>query len=476
MKPNIANRFLLPVKEFADILSQGQGAPVWVHYAPFGRWSHPTFGTTYMTVDKAHKMVKNFNDNVRGIDIMTDYEHGMDPAKGNKASGQIVKAEVRGDGLWTLVKFTTNAVKEIKDGEWKYWSPSFHERWTNPMDDVEHEAVIEGGALTNKPWIKGMVPLNFSEHVTDPDPNLAHYRINTEGEKDVVEIKMGDEDWRIATVDECAEWEHSEPGTGSPPPPRLDEDDRSGDRNGSGSRRPTPPPEPEGYPENHSKEGSVVKLKKEVLDALGITPGKDDEVDETVVEERVLAMFSELKPLKDAEATRSREKSFAEQFPVEFAEMQRGRNDRLTTESKRFSEQFERLTIGEGDDAKKSTRGLSGLALDQIAEAHKAFNEGTPEGVQSGLKLFGEALTTITSDKGIVDYGEGGSSREVNDNGGVIPSEAKEVKKAFAELATKKQVEAGGATKMSWGDAVSAAAAENPQLAKAYSELSNPQA
>lgn len=472
MKPNIANRFLLPVKEFADILAQGMGAPVWVHYAPFGRWSHPTFGVTTMTVDKAHKMVKNFNDNVRGIDIMTDYEHGQDPAKGTKASGQILKAEVRGTGLWTLVQFTANAAKEIRDGEWKYWSPSFHERWTNPMDDTEHEAVIEGGALTNKPWIKGMVPLNFSEYVDDTDPNLLHFRINTEGDEDVIEVKVGDDEWRVATTDECADLEHSEPGTGSPPPPRTDEDDRSGDRDGSGSRRPTPPPPPEGYPENHSEEGSVVKLKKEVVEVLGITPGTDGEVGETVVEEKVLAMFSELKPLKEAEATRNREKSFEAQFPVEFAEMQRGRNERLTRESKQFSEKFARLTVGEGDEAKKSTRGLSALALDQIAEAHKAFSEGDSE---AGLKLFSESLTTITSDKGIVDYGESGSSREGETNN-VVPAEALAIKKQFAELAQVQIAEAGGADKMSWGDAVAAASRKNPELAKAYSELSNPQA
>lgn len=38
-----------------------------------------------------------------------------------------------------------------------------------------------------------------------------------------------------------AELEHSEPGTGSPPEPRKDHDDYSGDLRGKGIRRDTPP-------------------------------------------------------------------------------------------------------------------------------------------------------------------------------------------------------------------------------------------
>lgn len=37
------------------------------------------------------------------------------------------------------------------------------------------------------------------------------------------------------------EMEHSEPGSGTPPTPRTDHDDMSGDKDGRGIRRPTPP-------------------------------------------------------------------------------------------------------------------------------------------------------------------------------------------------------------------------------------------
>jgi hypothetical protein len=63
--------------------------------------------------------------------------------------------------------------------------------------------------------------------------------------------------------------EHSEPGTGSPPAPRTDEDDKSGDKDGEGIRRDTPPPQDE-------KEGSDMKLSANALKLLGLPEDADE--------------------------------------------------------------------------------------------------------------------------------------------------------------------------------------------------------
>lgn len=461
-----SNSFLIPVKQFSGILAQGGDSPVWIHYAPFGRWSHPVYGVTTMTVDKANKMVRNFHDKVRGTDIMLDYEHGMDPAKGAKASGQIVDMQVRADGVWVAAKFTDTAKQEIASGEWKYFSPEFYEEWQNPMDDSKHEAVAAGGALTNKPWIKGMVPLNFSEVILGETTDNLRYKV---GDDEELLVSVDGEKWRPATTDEVTEWEHSEPGFGGTPSPRLDEDEKSGDKGGSGSRRDTPPPEPDS-----KKEGSVVKLSKEAAEALGITLDAKSEVDEQAVDKAVVAMFSELKPLREAKAAQDREKAFSEAFPEEYEELKKQRDSRLATEAARFSERFERLNKqeGEGDDVKivPTSKGFSGLALEKIQTAHKEFAAGNTE---EGLKAFGEALDTITGPAGIVDYGEDGSSRNSDDDK-TVPNDAKEAAKKFAEVVQAIQTREGGASKCSWGDALGIAARENPELAKKYSEASAP--
>jgi hypothetical protein len=460
---------LIPIKAFAEGLATNTGdESVWIHYAPLGSWSHPQFGRTTITTEKATKLVDSFHKKVRGQDILTDYDHGLDANKGGKASGEIVDMEVRNDGVWSAIKFTETAKDEIAKGEWKYFSPEFYEEWVNPMTDTVHEMVPSGGGLTNKPWIKGMVPINFSEVVVEE--NFVKFRKEKDatGDAEHYIIIDGDEE-RIATVDEVAEWEHSEPGTGSPPVPDLEsEPDPGGDNNGSGSRRDSPPPQPG----NHKKEGSVVKLSKEAAEALGITLGDEGEIDEQEVDKRVLVMFSELKPLREAELTRNRERAFSEQFPVEHAELMAQRNGRLESEAKKFSEQYERLTIGEGDEATKSTRGLSALALDKVQETHKLFAEGK---TSEGMKAFSEMMSTITSDKGIVDYGEKGSGREGENNDDTVPTDKLEAARKFSELAIKSQKDAKAAGEpLSWGDAVSKTANEHPELWAAYNGSPTP--
>jgi hypothetical protein len=466
--------FLINVKQFSEGLDNPDG--VWIHYAPYGRWSHPNYGVTYMTVDKAGKMVKNFNENVRGQDILLDYEHGEDKAKGNKASGQIVAMEARSDGIWSKVKFTDTAKAEIKSGEWKYFSPQFHEKWKNPMNDAEYEAVAAGGGLTNRPWIKGMVPLNFSEVMVEVDDatidtstpvvplrfRTVETRVGNTIIKTVTEVSEdGGNEWREATKDECVEWEHSEPGTGSPPTPRTDEDDKSGDLDGGGIRRDSPPPAFE-----NNEEGSDMKLSKEALAALGLP----EDATEDQVSDGIIKGFSELKVYKDKAAADDRQKSFAEQFPDEYAEMQRNKDERLSNDAKRFSENIKMFTEtkGDGDNAVTTPtgKGFSALALEKIQATHVAINKGDEEGA---LKSFSEALTTITSNAGIVDYKEHGSNRENNDEM-EVPSDRVEIGKKFSEAVKAVQVEAGGPEKMSWGDALAATASKHPELAKAYSE------
>lgn len=461
---------IVPVKAFAEALAKAPvDDPIWIQYSPFGKWSHPMFGTTTMTVDKAEKIVKNFKDNVRQQDLITDYEHGLDPNKGGKASGQIVDFDIRPDGLYSAVKFTDTAREEIAAGEWRYFSPEFFETWVNPMDDSVHEAVAAGGGLTNKPWIKGMVPINFSEVVLERE--YLRGKKNSTGDWVVSEDGSS---WRKPTTDEVAELEHSDPGTGSPPAPRPNEDDISGDKDGSGSRRDTPP-NPD-VTDSTDEEGRIVKLSKEAAEALGLTFDAEGNLDEDAVDKAVLKMFSEYIPLRDAEAAKSREKTMAQQFPEEYAELMAQRESRLDNEAKQFSEQYARLhkTEGEGDEAKTVLldKGLSALALEKVQKTHKLFSQGN---VADGMKSFSEMMVTITGEAGIVDYSEHGSSRTGDEDNDTIPTKRLEVAKAFSEKVAAVQKEAGGPDKMSWGDALAKAAVENPALAKAYQDSQLPQ-
>lgn len=159
--------YFVPVGSLA--FSEGvwiEGNRKWIKVVPYDSWDHPMFGETVVTRENALEMKTNFDRGVLGVNAHTDYEHGLDPTKGKKASGKYLELDVRDDGLWGLVEFTPEAVKEIDDGEWNYFSPMFNNDkypFEHPHTKDKIPWVVRGGGVTNQPWIKGMPPLNFSE-------------------------------------------------------------------------------------------------------------------------------------------------------------------------------------------------------------------------------------------------------------------------------------------------------------------------
>lgn len=445
----------IPTKGFTD-LGELTDRKHWIQIFPFGHWPHPLFTDTTINKDTAEEFVKNFHDNVRRQKISTDYEHGTDPAKGTKASGEYLDMEVREDGVYAQVEWTENAFSEIKAGEWKYFSPLFLDVWDDAEIGMTYQNVVIGGGLTNKPYMKDMVPINFSEAVLEEQ--TVKYRF-----KDSKWIASDDngESWRNATTDEVAELEHSEPGTGTPPEPRKDEDDRSGDKDGAGQRRETPPPQ------DVVKEGSEVKLTKETLVLLGLP----EDADEGTVNTTVTELFQMVEPLKKFHEENKAAKKFSEDYPEQAAEMERLRQKEDERIAKSFSERYERIVTveGEGDAAKRvsTAKGLSGLVLTEIEGMAKKFSEGT-----ATIGDVQKVLDAITTDKAIVDYSEVGSGRVREEDNFDSENVAKQFAEKALEIMNKANAENDGS--MSWGDAIVAASKLHPEMAKAYSERSTP--
>ena len=214
-----------------------------------------------------------------------------------------------------------------------------------------------------------------------------------------------------------------------------------------------------------------MKLSADALKLLGLP----EDADEAAVNSAISTAFADLPELKEFSEKNKKEKAFAEAYPEEAAKLKKLEEDNNELAAKAFSERFSRIVTvdGEGDEAKRvnTTKGFSGLVLDKIASFAKGFNEGTAD-----LKGFSEVLDAITVDKAIVDYGEIGSTR-VNDedlNSGKIDNVAKAFAEKATEIMNKANAEKEGS--MSWGDAVSQAMREYPDLAKAYSERKLPKA
>lgn len=154
----------------------------WVHALPLGTYKHPVYGTIDITADR----IKNFADGVkakvRGIDPSINYNHN----NVDVAAGWVKDAEARTDGLWLFVEWVKDAAQAIKDKKWRYFSSEFEDEWTDSTGK-KHKDVILGGALTNRPFMKNLVPVNLSEETY----NLAFDLISAVTGTDVDSLKGG---------------------------------------------------------------------------------------------------------------------------------------------------------------------------------------------------------------------------------------------------------------------------------------------
>lgn len=141
---------------------QTGGNSTWVHALPVGSFKHPMYGTIDVNSDRAKRFADGVNSKVRGIDLSINYVHNNNDV----AAGWAKKAEARSDGVWLFVEWTDDAAQQIKDKKWRYFSSEFEDEWEDPQG-AKHKDVMFGGALTNRPFMKNLVPINLSEAVYD---------------------------------------------------------------------------------------------------------------------------------------------------------------------------------------------------------------------------------------------------------------------------------------------------------------------
>lgn len=134
----------------------------WIHALPLGDYQHPVFGKISVTVDKIKRFADNVKNKVRGIDLSLNYNHNNEA----DASGWVKDAEPRDTGLWLFVEWTKNAAEKIKNKEYRYFSAEYHDKWKDATGK-EHADVLFGGALTNRPYMKNLLPINLSEASID---------------------------------------------------------------------------------------------------------------------------------------------------------------------------------------------------------------------------------------------------------------------------------------------------------------------
>lgn len=141
-------------------LNENSPESKWVHALPVGTWKHPVLGEVSHDLNDIQLFADNVNHGVRGIDPYVNYDHRE---KGGDAAGWVKQADAQQDGLWLLVEWTKKAAEKLKNKEYRYWSTEFLPLWEDPHTGQKHRNVIVGGALTNVPFLKNLVPVNLNE-------------------------------------------------------------------------------------------------------------------------------------------------------------------------------------------------------------------------------------------------------------------------------------------------------------------------
>lgn len=140
--------------------------PKWIQATRIGVFQHPQYGKLDFRLNVLQEYVSNFRAGVRGQDLNIDFGH---EEFRDDAAGWVKDVEVRTsepeaahNGLWYLVEWTEEGLRQLANKAYRYFSADYNLIWKDPSGKV-HKHVLNGGALTNRPYVKGMKPIALSE-------------------------------------------------------------------------------------------------------------------------------------------------------------------------------------------------------------------------------------------------------------------------------------------------------------------------
>lgn len=174
--------FLVDLDKVTIDLSEGQKNTSWIHALPLGTYKHPVYGELKFTHENLRQYAESVTKRTRGIDPSINYDHNNE----SDAAGWVKAAESRADGLWLLVEWTEKAAQKIREKAYRYFSAEFLEEWTNHIGEKLRN-VIAGGALTNRPFMKNLLPVNLSESTIEA--TLAFAEIIAKGQEDLKNLQ-----------------------------------------------------------------------------------------------------------------------------------------------------------------------------------------------------------------------------------------------------------------------------------------------
>lgn len=106
-------------------------------------------------------MIVNFDEGVRGIDLMLDFSH--DSHKEAAAWFETLYLSEDGKELWGKVEWTEDGGDAVRKKKYRYISADFNFAYVDNETLKDHGPTLLGAGLTNRPVVKKMTPTILSE-------------------------------------------------------------------------------------------------------------------------------------------------------------------------------------------------------------------------------------------------------------------------------------------------------------------------
>ncbi|MFP4615577.1 MAG: hypothetical protein ACLFRB_06845 [Thiohalorhabdus sp.] len=152
-------------------LAEGQRKVVTVTRA--GTFFDPRYGEFEISRKMLQQMVENFDNNVYGQEVALDVSHR--PQDG--AAGWIRRLFLDGNKLRAEVEFTSYGLEAVRKRGMIYLSAEFHENYRDNETGKAFGPTLLGAALTPRPVIKRLDPIQLAEGTDTEHPTLVSDRV-----------------------------------------------------------------------------------------------------------------------------------------------------------------------------------------------------------------------------------------------------------------------------------------------------------
>jgi phage I-like protein len=179
----------------------------WVNIANLGEYVHDEYGMVEFTREKFDSWKRNLTSGVMGgklsdgtYGIAVDYNHSMDinaSPNEQKAAGYLkdLKLELDGDieRVFAFIEFTPKAAEGIRNKEWAWFSISEVSNFTDQKTGKDVGNTLLGGALTNRPFVNDLMPIQLSDLRPSKAMTLARELAKEKADRQAAEKKLFDQ-------------------------------------------------------------------------------------------------------------------------------------------------------------------------------------------------------------------------------------------------------------------------------------------